>query len=60
MHVAQVENAIQDAYEDGESTAELENYALGLSSRYREMTSLYNDYVTGEISQGQMMDIFCV
>lgn len=59
-HLAQIQNAIDDAEQNGESRTDLENYMREVAGRYREMSSLYNDYVNGEISQQQMLDRFGV
>ena len=58
FQTAQVQNAIEAAAENGEATAELEGYLREVSGRQREMSSLYNDYANGEISQGEMLDRF--
>lgn len=59
-HLAQVDNAIENAEESEESSVELRNYMQELSSRYREMSSLYNDFLNEELSQGEMLDRFGV
>lgn len=53
-HKLAVENAINDATENNESTVDLQNYLLELDGRYRQMTELYNDSVNGELNAGEL------
>lgn len=56
LHVFAVENAIEEARQNGESADELEGYLLDVSKRQQSMLELNNDLLNGEVSEGAALN----
>lgn len=56
LHLFAVENAIEEARLNDESTGELESYLFDVQRRARLMSELTNDYINGEISVGEKLN----
>ena len=56
LHVFSVENAIEEARLNNESSAELETYLFSVNKRARMMSELHNDYLNDEIIPGEILN----